>query len=168
MDGITLCREIRKFSDIPILMVTAQVEEIDRILGLEMGADDYICKPFSLRELVARVRAILRYERVSSAATSIDDNILKLDRDKMHCVVVGKTVELTAVEFSLLQLLANSPGRVYSRSQMIDQVYSDYRIVNERTMDSHIKKLRKRLKEAAGDLELIHSIYGVGYKLEMP
>lgn len=168
VDGITLCKEIRKFSDIPILMVTAQIDEIDRILGLETGADDYICKPFSLRELVARVKAVLRYERVLSNNVPIDNNILQLNGEKMLCVICGKSIELTAIEFSILQLLAKSPGRIYSRAQMIDQVYSDYRIVNERTMDSHIKKLRKRLKEASGDLELIHSIYGVGYKLEMP
>jgi two-component system response regulator BaeR len=90
------------------------------------------------------------------------------DCEKMLCVVCGKSIELTALEFAILQLLAKSPGRIYSRAQMIDQVYSDYRVVNERTMDSHIKKLRKRLKEASGDLELIHSIYGIGYKLEMP
>lgn len=168
VDGITLCREIRKFSNTPILMVTAQIDEIDRVLGLEMGADDYICKPFSLRELIARVRAILRYERVESGEAPIDNNFLQLDEEKMHCVVEGQTVTLTAVEFSLLQLLAKSPGRIYSRSQMIDLIYSDYRIVNERTMDSHVKKLRKKLNEATGDIELIHSIYGVGYKLEMP
>jgi len=149
-------------------MVTAQVDEIDRIVGLEMGADDYICKPFSLRELIARVRAVLRFERAGAKPPLDEDSFLQLDSEKMQCKVGGKTVSLTLVEFSLLQLLAKSPGRIYSRSQMIDQVYSDHRIVSERTMDSHIKKLRKRLKEASGDHEFIHSIYGVGYKLEMP
>lgn len=168
VDGITLCREIRSFSDTPIIMVTAQVDEIDRIVGLEMGADDYICKPFSLRELIARVRAVLRYERVSEAPTLGDNNFLKIDGEKMECAVAGTTVSLTVVEFSILQLLAKSPGRIYSRSQMIDQVYSDYRIVNERTMDSHVKKLRKKLKEYSGDHDFIRSIYGVGYKLELP
>ncbi len=168
VDGITLCREIRKFSEVPIIMVTAQVDEVDRVLGLEIGADDYICKPFSLRELVARVRAILRFERVSSQGVNYVDDMLSIDEEKMQCFVDGKVVDLTAVEFSLLCLLAKTPGRVYSRAQLIDQVYPDYRVVNERTMDSHIKKLRKRLKDAAGDVELIHSIYGVGYKLELP
>ncbi len=168
VDGITLCREIRKFSEVPIIMVTAQVDEVDRVLGLEIGADDYICKPFSLRELVARVRAILRFERVSSQGTDYVDDMLSIDEERMQCFVDGKVVDLTAVEFSLLCLLAKTPGRVYSRAQLIDQVYPDYRVVNERTMDSHIKKLRKRLKDAAGDVELIHSIYGVGYKLELP
>lgn len=168
VDGISLCREIRKFSEVPIIMVTAQVDEVDRVLGLEIGADDYICKPFSLRELVARVRAILRFERVRSQGADYTDDILSIDENKMQCVVDGNVVDLTAVEFSLLSLLAKSPGRVYSRAQLIDQVYPDYRVVNERTMDSHIKKLRKRLRDAAGDVELIHSIYGVGYKLELP
>lgn len=167
IDGISLCKEIRKFSDVPILMVTAQVNEIDRVLGLEMGADDYICKPFSPRELVARVRAILRYERRPLKNLSGNETLLRMDENTMQCIVAGKPVTLTAVEFSLLKLLVASPGRVYSRSQLIDLVYSDYRIVNERTMDSHIKKLRKRLKEAAADLDLIHSIYGVGYKFEI-
>jgi two-component system response regulator BaeR len=161
-DGLEICREIRRFSALPIIMVTARSEEIDRLLGLELGADDYICKPFSPREVVARVKAVLR----RTAAVAEADGRLQLDPERMRAVCCGRELVLTAVEFRILQLLAGHPGRIFARGQLIDQIYPDHRIVDERTIDSHIKKLRRKLAEAAPGVELIHAVYGVGYRFE--
>jgi two-component system response regulator BaeR len=161
-DGLTLCRELREFSDIAIIILTARVEEIDRLLGLDIGADDYICKPYSPREVVARVKTILR--RVSQQATS-SCRILTLDDDTYQVKVNQHVIELTAIEFNLLKILNKKPGRIYSRAQLIEMVYQDNRIVSERTIDSHIKKLRKKLNTLETDNELVQSVYSVGYKL---
>jgi two-component system response regulator BaeR len=161
-DGLTLCRELREFSDIAIIMLTARVEEIDRLLGLGIGADDYICKPYSPREVVARVKTILR--RISPPALSFS-GILTLDDDTYQVKVNQQVVELTAIEFNLLKILNKKPGRIYSRTQLIEMVYQDNRIVSERTIDSHIKKLRKKLNTLETDNELVQSVYSVGYKL---
>ncbi|OPY69802.1 MAG: Transcriptional regulatory protein BaeR [Syntrophorhabdaceae bacterium PtaU1.Bin034] len=162
-DGLEICKEIRIFSTVPIIMVTARVEEIDRLLGLELGADDYVCKPFSPREVVARVRAVLR--RTGAGAT-VHDRQLRLDESRYLATLNGHDLELTAVEFKLLSFLSANPGRVYGRLQLMDRIYPDRRVVSDRTIDSHIKKLRKRISAVAPDVELIHSIYGVGYKYE--
>jgi two-component system response regulator BaeR len=164
-DGLTLCQELREFSDIAIIILTARVEEIDRLLGLDIGADDYICKPYSPREVVARVKTILR--RISPQATS-SSNILTLDGDTYQVKVYQRLIELTAIEFNLLKILNKKPGRIYSRAQLIELVYQDNRIVSERTIDSHIKKLRKKLNTVATDNELVQSVYSVGYKLILP
>jgi two-component system response regulator BaeR len=161
-DGLTLCRELREFSDIAIIMLTARVEEIDRLLGLGIGADDYICKPYSPREVVARVKTILR--RISPPASS-SCGILTLDDDTYQVKVNQHVIELTAIEFNLLKILNKKPGRIYSRAQLIEMVYQDNRIVSERTIDSHIKKLRKKLNTLETDNELVQSVYSVGYKL---
>jgi two-component system response regulator BaeR len=161
-DGLTLCRELREFSDIAIIMLTARVEEIDRLLGLGIGADDYICKPYSPREVVARVKTILR--RISPPASS-SSRILTLDDDTYQVKVNQQVIELTAIEFNLLKILNKKPGRIYSRAQLIEMVYQDNRIVSERTIDSHIKKLRKKLNTLETDNELVQSVYSVGYKL---
>ena len=161
-DGLTLCRELREFSDIAIIMLTARVEEIDRLLGLGIGADDYICKPYSPREVVARVKTILR--RISPPALSFS-SILTLDDDTYQVKVNQQVIELTAIEFNLLKILNKKPGRIYSRAQLIEMVYQDNRIVSERTIDSHIKKLRKKLNTLETDNELVQSVYSVGYKL---
>lgn len=162
-DGITICREIREFSAVPIIIVTARVEEIDRLLGLELGADDYICKPFSPRELVARVKAVLR----RSATDHIDPPTgLKLDEKRLKAELQGSDLDLTVVEFQLLKILSSEPGRIYSREQLMDRIYDDHRIVSDRTIDSHIKKLRKKIASVASNEELIHSVYGAGYKFE--
>lgn len=162
-DGITICREIREFSAVPIIIVTARVEEIDRLLGLELGADDYICKPFSPRELVARVKAVLR----RSATDHIDlPTGLKLDEKRLKAELQGSDLDLTVVEFQLLKILSSEPGRIYSREQLMDRIYDDHRIVSDRTIDSHIKKLRKKIASVASNEELIHSVYGAGYKFE--
>ena len=164
-DGMQICKEIRQFSEVPVIMLTARVEEIDRLLGLELGADDYICKPFSPREVVARVKAVLR--RVSQPAVSSEsDNILTFDKEKMTVSVSGESLDLTAVEFQLLVCLVEHPARIFSRTQLMEFIYQDHRVVSDRTIDSHIKKLRKKISAAVPEQELIHSVYGVGYKFE--
>jgi len=160
-DGLEICKEIRTFSNVPIIMITARVEEIDRLLGLELGADDYICKPFSPREVVARVKAVLR--RSDNGATVQAEGLL-LDESRYQATLHGNDLDLTTVEFKLLAYLAANPGRIYSRSQLMERIYLDDRIVNERTIDSHIKKLRHKISDAVPKEELIHSVYGVGYK----
>ena len=165
-DGMMLCQEIRGFSQVPIMMVTARIEEIDRLLGLELGADDYICKPFSPREVVARVKAVLRRSDISDSSESQND-IFNLDEERYSVSYHGQPLNLTVVEFRLLKKLLASNGKVYSRSQLIDQLYDDHRIVNDRTVDTHVKNLRKKLEYIAPNDNIIRSVYGVGYKLEM-
>ena len=164
-DGLAICREVRAFSRVPIIMVTARVEEIDRLLGLEIGADDYICKPFSPREVVARVKAVLRR---AAAGRPPGAGLLQLDEQRYEARVANQPVALTAVEFQLLKLLATEPGRIFSRNHLMDRIYPDHRVVSDRTIDSHIKKLRRKLETAAPELEIIHSVYGVGYKVDLP
>lgn len=164
-DGITLCKDIRAFSSIPIIMATARVEEIDRLLGLELGADDYICKPFSPREVVARVKAVLR--RSNNSATAADD-MITIDNPGYRIFLDNRDLGLTVVEFHLFSTLFSQPGRTFSREQLIGRIYQDHRIVNDRTIDSHIKKLRLKISRIKPGLDLIHSIYGIGYKYEMP
>jgi two-component system response regulator BaeR len=162
-DGMEICTDIRTFSTVPIIMVTARIEEIDRLLGLEIGADDYICKPFSPREVIARVRAVLR--RTQPGQTFETGGIV-LDEYRWRASLGGRDLELTAVEFKLLQFLMASPGRIYRRQQLMDRIYPDERIVSERTIDSHIKKLRRKIESANPDASLIHAVYSVGYKFE--
>lgn len=164
-DGLEICKDIRTFTNLPIIMVTARVEEIDRLLGLELGADDYICKPFSPREVVARVKAVLR--RVNKAATEITTGDLVIDESRYKAIVNGRDLGLTAVEFQLFAFLAANPDRLYSRSQLMDRIYTDGRIVSERTIDSHIKKLRRKISLTDPKKELIYSVYGVGYKFSL-
>lgn len=161
IDGMTICRQIRSFSDIPIIMLTARVDEVDRLTGLEFGADDYVCKPFSPREVVARVKAVLR-RHVSNTIKSQD---LRMDESRNLAILKDKELDLTRVEFMLLKILASDPGRIYSRSQLIDRIYHDHRVVSDRTIDSHIKKLRKKIAYVLPQEEIIDSVYGVGYKL---
>jgi len=162
-DGMDICRDIRTFSRVPIIMVTARVEEIDRLLGLELGADDYICKPFSPREVVARVKAVLR--RALDGHT-VQAQGLVLDKDRYRATLHGRDLGLTAVEFKILQFIIASPGRIYSRQQIIDNMYPDDRSVGDRTVDSHIKKLRRKIEAADPTATFIQSVYGVGYKFE--
>jgi two-component system, OmpR family, response regulator BaeR len=162
-DGIEVCKDIRTFSRVPIIIVTARIEEIDRLLGLELGADDYICKPFSPREVVARVKAVLR--RTYDGQT-IQDQGLVLDEHRYRATLHDHDLGLTAVEFKLLQFLVANPGRIYGRQQLMDKIYSDERSVSDRTIDSHIKKLRRKIEAVDPEAKLIHSVYGVGYKFE--
>ena len=163
-DGLEICRRLRSFSTVPIILITARIEEIDRLLGLELGADDYICKPFSPREMVARVKAVLR--RLQTQAPAAPSNDLILDPHSFRVLTKAQEVALTTVEFQLLQVLYQQPGRVFSRSKLMDLIYQDQRIVSDRTIDSHIKKLRKKLADLLPDRELIHSVYGAGYRYE--
>lgn len=162
-DGMEICKEIRAFSRVPIIIVTARVEEIDRLLGLELGADDYICKPFSPREVVARVKAVLR--RVRDGQT-ISAQELVLDEHTYRAILQGNDLELTAVEFKLLHLLVEHPGRIFSRQQIMDKIYSDERFVSDRTVDSHIKKIRRKIETVDPQSNLVRSVYSVGYKFE--
>jgi two-component system response regulator BaeR len=161
-DGLEICRELRAFTDVPVVMVTARVEEIDRLVGLEAGADDYVCKPFSLRELVARVKAILR--RGPGAKTAAG---LVLDEARHAAELDGKPLDLTPVEFRLLAILAAAPGKVFSRANLLERLYPDHRVVTDRTVDTHVKNLRRKIAEARPGDDPLPSIYGVGYKLEL-
>ncbi len=164
-DGIEICKEIRAFSSIPIVMVTARVEEIDRLLGLELGADDYICKPFSPREVVARVKAVLRR---AGGRREPPHPGLTLDKERFKAVLHGRDLDLTVVEFQLLHFLAEHPGQIFSALGLMDRIYPDRRVVSDRTIDSHVKKLRRKIETAAPGEEWIHSVYGAGYKFEEP
>lgn len=167
-DGISLCKEITSsYPNVGIIMTTAKVEEIDRLLGLEIGADDYVCKPYSPREVVARVKAFLRRQNTPPQQQEQEtQTLLVLDQERMLATVKGESLDLTLFEFQLLTALSRSPGKVFSRQQLMDLIYDDHRIVSDRTIDSHIKKLRKKVN-AVSDVELILSVYGVGYKFQV-
>lgn len=164
-DGWQICRELREFSDVPILMLSARIGEEDRLQGLELGADDYICKtPFSPREIVARVKAMLRRrQRDTPAAPSA----LQIDAELHSASIDGVTLNLTPQEYRLLKALAATPGRVFSRDQLLDKLHDDYRTVTDRAVDSHIKNLRRKLEPFFDGRNVIHAIYGVGYKFEI-
>jgi two-component system response regulator BaeR len=164
-DGLEICRELRGFSEVPIIIMTARADEIDRLLGLELGADDYMCKPLSPREVVARTRAVLRRARSGAKASACAG--LTIDESSYRAEYQGRPLDLTPVEFRLLKTMADAAGRVFSRQQLLDRVYLDHRIVNDRTVDAHIKNLRRKLQGGSSEPELIHSVYGVGYKLEL-
>jgi two-component system response regulator BaeR len=165
-DGIDVCRELRVFSHVPIIMVTARVEEVDRLLGLELGADDYVCKPFHPREVVARVRSQLRRVAWYRAPEPQPAGGLRLEESKYEARLNGHLLDLTPVEFRLLNTLFRQPGRVFSRNQLMESAYTDHRVVADRTVDTHVKNLRRKLKEHDPDSDPISSVYGVGYKLE--
>ena len=164
-DGITLCKEIRSFSSVPIIMATARVDEIDRLIGLELGADDYICKPFSPREVVARVKAVLRR---SGGGPATAGDLISLDKEGFRAYIRGEDLKLTKVEFQLFAALYSQPERIFSRDQLIQHIYQDQRMVSDRTVDSHIKKLRLKISRANPGLDLIVSVYGIGYRLQIP
>ena len=162
--GLEICKELRTFTDLPIIMVTARVEEVDRLIGLEAGADDYLCKPFSVRELVARVKALLRRPRIGS---SLKNSSLVVDEASHKASLDGKELDLTPVEFRLLAALAAAPGRVFSRDGLLEKLYADHRVVTDRTVDAHVKNLRRKLEAIRPGADLVRSIYGVGYRLEL-
>ena len=193
MDGVSVCREVRRFSALPIIMVTARVDEIDRLLGLDTGADDYICKPFSPREVVARVRAHLRRAAgqlmaapVAPTSARPQGSLAMAPAQPAHLALTpsateqawtisaahqqvfwqGKPLPLTPVEFRLLQLLASRPGQVFGRARLLDQLHEDQRDVSDRAVDSHIKNIRRKLAAAGADGLHITSVYGVGYRFE--
>lgn len=164
VDGLTLCRAIRSKSSVPIIMVTARVEEIDRLLGLEIGADDYICKPFSPREVVARIKAVLR--RNTPSVTETPETGLIVLPDQMLALFNGARLDLTPTEFKLLAAMAAYPGKVFSRAQLLDHLSDGYKDVFDRSIDSHVKNLRRKLAAAAPGVEFVQSVYGVGYRFE--
>ncbi|CAN5288388.1 response regulator [soil metagenome] len=165
MDGLAVLRELRMQSAHPVILLTARIEEVDRLLGLELGADDYICKPFSPREVVARVRAVLR-RTGSAAATAASNSALVLDETIWQATLQGEPLNLTRREFRLLQALARHPGRIFSRSQLLELAYDHADDVTERAVDSHIKNLRRKLAAAAPSHDWIRSVYGVGFSFE--
>ncbi len=175
IDGIEICRLLRSTSNVPIIMVTAKIEEIDRLLGLEIGADDYVCKPFSPRELVARIKALLRRTDAARQTLSTHNRPSRLEQhtpfllypDEQRLSWRGMTVPLTPVEFRLFKLLFSKPGYVFGRIKLLDALHDDYRDISDRVIDSHIKNLRKKLHAADAPTDCIASVYGVGYRFEM-
>jgi len=165
LDGMGVCRAVRRFSDVPILMLTARVDEVDRLLGLDTGADDYVCKPFSPREVIARVRALVRRAegRVSTAG-----QVWSIDEEGHRIAWRQQWLPLTPLEFRMLRLLLNRPGRVFSRAQLLDTLHSDLRDVSDRAIDSHIKNLRRKIQVVDPECQCIESVYGVGYRFDAP
>lgn len=175
LDGMALCRQLRLFSSVPIIMLTARIDEIDRLLGLELGADDYICKPFSPREVVARIKALLR--RASPSALQSDASAQALagfavDEQGQRGLHRGQSLKLTPVEYRLFRALIGRPGHVFSRARLLDELHDDWRDVSDRAIDSHIKNLRRKMEQAQaaapGEGVGISSVYGVGYRLDVP
>ena len=164
-NGKEICKEIRAFSKTPIIMVTAMIDEIDRLIGLELGADDYICKPFSPKEVVARVKAVLRRTN-ADYLNEFSENEFKVNHDAYSVQIKGKKLDLTPVEFRMLTMFIDHPGRVYNREQKLNTVFDYGRIVLDRTVDTHIKNLRQKLKDANPEKDYIRSIYGIGYSFE--
>lgn len=169
LDGLTVCRRLRERSIVPILMLTARAEEADRVVGLEVGADDYLTKPFSLRELMARVRAILRRVELERATDATDTRAIVLDRLAVDPLarrveVDGAQIELTVKEYDLLLLLARNPGRSFSRSYLLDHIWGSNYEGGDRTVDTHIVRLRRKLGPVG---DLISTVWGIGYRLEV-
>lgn len=165
MDGMAVCREVRRFSSIPIIMITARVEELDRLLGLEIGADDYICKPFSPREVVARVKAVLRRVHPEASGKTLSVGPVTIDEISHQASVCDRPVDLTPSEFKLLQVLVSQPGRVFSRDELLSRVQGCDCEGYDRTIDSHIKNLRKKIAVHLPGQVVIATIYGLGYKI---
>ncbi|MCF6293857.1 MAG: response regulator transcription factor [Robiginitomaculum sp.] len=170
MDGMELLRRWRQTSDVPVIFLTSKGDEIDEALGLHLGADDYITKPFSQRLLLGRIKAVLRRSQSSTAETDNGDEKvivrgnLTLDPNRHACVWNGEPVRLTVTEFMILQALANRPGYVKSRDQLMDAAYDDQIYVDDRTIDSHIKRLRKKFRVVDQQFDSIETLYGVGYR----
>ena len=167
MDGLDVCRTLRKTSDVPIIMLTARDEEADRIVGLELGADDYVTKPFSPREVVARVKAVLRLRDTSTDRRPVALGDIIVDPSRFEVKYRDRKLRLTAREFAIVEHLARNPGRVYSRTQLLDQVFGIDFEGYERTIDAHIKNIRQKMVEAEPDIPTpLVTVRGVGYKLE--
>ena len=169
-DGMSLCREIRGFSQVPIIMVTARTEEVDRLLGLELGADDYICKPFSPREAVARVKAVLRRTAATpmparrASSEPLRCGRFLIDVDRFSATLEGRELGLTPKEFKMLTAFVSQPRRVFSREQLMDRMYLQEEFFSDRMIDSHLKNLRKKIAAINPTLDCIQTVYGVGYR----
>jgi len=166
VNGKDLCKQIRQFSSIPIIMVTAMIDEIDRLIGLELGADDYVCKPFSSKEVVARVKAVLRRSEQDYKSGEIYD-AFEISDETYSISLNQDRLDLTPVEFRLLKMFLQNPGRVFNRDQILNNVFEDGRIVLDRTVDTHVKNLRHKLKSASQEHDFIRSVYGIGYSFEL-
>lgn len=170
LDGIEVLRRVREHTSHPIIMLTARIEEVDRLLGLELGADDYVCKPFSPRELVARVRAVLRRTEPPAERSQARHGMSGLVLDDVHwrASLEGTPLNLTRREFGLLQVLSRHPGRIFSRARLLELAYDDTMDVTERAIDSHVKNLRRKLGAVTPSHDWIRSVYGVGFAWEAP
>ncbi|AGU51493.1 putative transcriptional regulatory protein BaeR [Variovorax paradoxus B4] len=170
LDGIEVLRRAREHTSHPIIMLTARIEEVDRLLGLELGADDYVCKPFSPRELVARVRAVLRRTAPPAERSQALQGMHGLMLDDVHwrASLEGTPLNLTRREFGLLQVLSRHPGRIFSRARLLELAYDDTMDVTERAIDSHVKNLRRKLGAVTPSHDWIRSVYGVGFAWEAP
>lgn len=169
MDGMEVLKQVRAISNLPIIMLTARVEESDRLLGLELGADDFICKPFSPREVMARVKIVLRRSAPALRPPPLEAGSLqsiRLDQLRHEVYVAGELLALTPNEYNLLETFVNNPGRVFSRDYLLERICTNFRPVSDRSIDSHIKNLRKKLSKALPGHGLIISVYGVGYKYQ--
>jgi len=164
-DGMTVCREIRSFSDVPIIFVTAKVDDIDRLLGLEIGADDYICKPFVTKEVVARVKAVIRRTHPKQAENKLVVESLVMDVKAHKVTVEGSRIDLTPIEYNLLRIMMSNPDQVFTRADLISKTQGYDADCYERTIDNHIKNLRKKISLLSPDQEIIHTVFGVGYKI---
>jgi two-component system alkaline phosphatase synthesis response regulator PhoP len=165
IDGLDVTRSLRRDGDLPIIMLTARDDETDKLIGLELGADDYVTKPFSPRELVARVRAVLRRRDRAAAGDLLRAGDLTLDVPRMRLEVDGRAVELTATEFELLAAMARQPGRVFTRSQLLDAIHGVAFESYERAIDAHVKNLRRKIEVHPHDPQRLLTVYGVGYRL---
>jgi two-component system OmpR family response regulator len=170
VDGLEVCRELRRDHDVPIVFLSSRDEEIDRVLGLEMGAEDYIVKPFSPRELVARVKNILRRVRTQpradvERAEIIERGPLHVDMDRHVCSWLGEPVTLTVTEFDLLVSLLGMPGKVYTRDELVERAYGAGHHITDRTVDSHIRRIRKKFKRCGA--EPVETVYGLGYRVDL-
>jgi len=162
MDGLPLCREVRAFSDVPIIMVTAMVEEIDRLIGLESGADDYLCKPFSPRELMARIKVVLRRTQPGAPASPV-----VVDEAGQRIAIMGTVLELTPSEYNILAGMVRRRGQVFSRAQLLDLAGQDSLDVTDRAVDSHIKNVRRKIAVVLPEAGAIESVYGLGYRFAL-
>ncbi|MBP6277704.1 MAG: response regulator [Limnohabitans sp.] len=164
LDGVSVCKQVRAFSDVPILMLTARIDEVDRLLGLDIGADDYVCKPFAPREVIARIRALLRRAegkvKTSTKSWVIDDASFRISWR-------GQWLPLTRIEFMMFRLLLGRPGQVYSRDQLLAAVHDSQHDISDRAIDTHIKNLRKKIHAVDMGHDCIASVYGVGYRFDM-
>jgi two-component system response regulator BaeR len=167
MDGISLCREIRKTSRVPIIMLTARVEEADILLGFDLGADDYICKPFSPRQVIARAKAVLRRSREDIFTRNIETGPFSLDTQSREVRIHGILLKITPNEYGILKALMTAEGRVFSRMELVGMVQGYEFEGYNRTVDTHIKNLRKKIAEHLPDKDVIHSVYGTGYRFSL-
>jgi len=168
-DGLEVCRALRARGRLPIVFLTSRTDELDRVLGLELGADDYVVKPFSPREVVARVKAVLRRTQPAPAGPvpALACGPLGLDLERRRCTWSGTEVALTATEFALLQALLGRPGKVFTRDELVDRAYGQGHAITDRTIDSHVRRIRRKLAEA-GAADPIETVHGVGYRLREP